>query len=159
MNERPLYPASDAELDRRWTAVRLAMEPPKGAPSGLRPSQTRPTMGAIHQRQEGPMSKITYEIVEHDGGWAYRVDGVYSEPFPPTTRPAEPRSVRRKSRSFPETRRASPMRTRKAAGTMSCRKAAIAPRPGSRAETSKPYCFRIASMRRSGTNQMSATAT
>jgi hypothetical protein len=28
------------------------------------------------------MSKITYEIVEHDGGWAYRVDGVYSETFP-----------------------------------------------------------------------------
>jgi len=28
------------------------------------------------------MSKITYEVVEHDGGWAYRVDGVYSEPFP-----------------------------------------------------------------------------
>jgi hypothetical protein len=28
------------------------------------------------------MSKVTYEIVEHDGGWAYRVDGVYSEAFP-----------------------------------------------------------------------------
>jgi hypothetical protein len=28
------------------------------------------------------MSKITYEIVQHDGGWAYRVDGTYSEPFP-----------------------------------------------------------------------------
>jgi hypothetical protein len=28
------------------------------------------------------MTKVTYEIVEHDGGWAYRVDGVYSEPFP-----------------------------------------------------------------------------
>ena len=28
------------------------------------------------------MSKIVYEIVEHDGGWAYRVDGVYSETFP-----------------------------------------------------------------------------
>jgi hypothetical protein len=27
------------------------------------------------------MAKITYEIVEHDGGWAYRVDGVYSETF------------------------------------------------------------------------------
>jgi hypothetical protein len=26
-------------------------------------------------------SKITYEVVEHDGGWAYRVDGVYSETF------------------------------------------------------------------------------
>jgi len=28
------------------------------------------------------MSRITYEIVEHDGGWAYRADGVYSETFP-----------------------------------------------------------------------------
>ena len=28
------------------------------------------------------MTKITYEIVEHDGGWAYRVNGVYSEAFP-----------------------------------------------------------------------------
>jgi hypothetical protein len=27
------------------------------------------------------MTKVTYEIVEHDGGWAYRVDGVYSETF------------------------------------------------------------------------------
>jgi hypothetical protein len=27
------------------------------------------------------MSKVTYEIVEHDGGWAYRVDNVYSETF------------------------------------------------------------------------------
>jgi hypothetical protein len=28
------------------------------------------------------MSKIVYEIVEHDGGWAYKADGVFSEPFP-----------------------------------------------------------------------------
>ena len=28
------------------------------------------------------MSKVTYEIVEHDGGWAYRMDGAYSETFP-----------------------------------------------------------------------------
>jgi hypothetical protein len=27
------------------------------------------------------MTKITYEIVEHDGGWAYRVDGAFSETF------------------------------------------------------------------------------
>ncbi|HUO11590.1 MAG TPA: DUF2188 domain-containing protein [Caulobacteraceae bacterium] len=27
------------------------------------------------------MTKITYHIVEHDGGWAYRLDGVYSETF------------------------------------------------------------------------------
>jgi hypothetical protein len=28
------------------------------------------------------MSEVTYEIVEHDGGWAYKVGSVYSEPFP-----------------------------------------------------------------------------
>ena len=28
------------------------------------------------------MDKLTYEVVEHDGGWAYRVDGVYSETYP-----------------------------------------------------------------------------
>jgi hypothetical protein len=28
------------------------------------------------------MPKIVYEIVKHDGGWAYRVDGVFSETFP-----------------------------------------------------------------------------
>ena len=28
------------------------------------------------------MTKITYEVVEHDGGWAYQVDGVFSETFP-----------------------------------------------------------------------------
>jgi hypothetical protein len=28
------------------------------------------------------MVRVTYEIVEHDGGWAYRADGVFSEPFP-----------------------------------------------------------------------------
>ena len=28
------------------------------------------------------MAKIHYKIVEHDGGWAYRLDGAYSETFP-----------------------------------------------------------------------------
>lgn len=28
------------------------------------------------------MSEIIYEVVEHDGGWAYRVNGVLSETFP-----------------------------------------------------------------------------
>ena len=27
------------------------------------------------------MTKVIYAIVEHDGGWAYRVDGTYSETF------------------------------------------------------------------------------
>jgi hypothetical protein len=28
------------------------------------------------------MTHIVYEIVEHDGGWTYRVGGVLSETFP-----------------------------------------------------------------------------
>ena len=27
------------------------------------------------------MAKIVYHIVQHDGGWAYQVDGAYSETF------------------------------------------------------------------------------
>jgi hypothetical protein len=27
------------------------------------------------------MSEVTYQIVEHDGGWAYKVGDVYSETF------------------------------------------------------------------------------
>jgi Uncharacterized protein conserved in bacteria (DUF2188) len=28
------------------------------------------------------MSHVTYQIVEHDGGWAYKVGDVFSESFP-----------------------------------------------------------------------------
>jgi hypothetical protein len=28
------------------------------------------------------MSHVTYEIVEHDGGWAYKVGATFSETFP-----------------------------------------------------------------------------
>ena len=28
------------------------------------------------------MVQITYRIVEHDGGWAYKLGGTYSETFP-----------------------------------------------------------------------------
>lgn len=28
------------------------------------------------------MTKVIYEVVEHDGGWAYKVGDVLSEPFP-----------------------------------------------------------------------------
>ncbi len=27
------------------------------------------------------MPKLHYKVVAHDGGWAYTLDGVYSEPF------------------------------------------------------------------------------
>jgi hypothetical protein len=28
------------------------------------------------------MAKIHYRVVPHDGGWAYKLDDVFSEPFP-----------------------------------------------------------------------------
>lgn len=28
------------------------------------------------------MTKIVYDIIEHDGGWAFRLDGTISETFP-----------------------------------------------------------------------------
>ena len=28
------------------------------------------------------MASVRYTVVEHDGGWAYRVGGIYSETFP-----------------------------------------------------------------------------
>ena len=28
------------------------------------------------------MTRVLYKIVQHDGGWAYSVDGVYSETYP-----------------------------------------------------------------------------
>jgi hypothetical protein len=28
------------------------------------------------------MAKIHYKVVQHDGGWAYQLNNVFSEPFP-----------------------------------------------------------------------------
>jgi hypothetical protein len=33
-------------------------------------------------KTEESMAKAHYEIVEHDGGWAYRMQGSFSETFP-----------------------------------------------------------------------------
>src|SRR5262249_37752018 len=37
---------------------------------------------ASSHSRERKMVKIIFEVVPHDGAWAYRVDGVYSETFP-----------------------------------------------------------------------------
>src|ERR1700742_5229674 len=41
-----------------------------------------PVAAPVRQKASSPMSHVTYKIVQHDGGWAYTVDGVFSEPFP-----------------------------------------------------------------------------
>ena len=50
------------------------------------------------------MSHVTYKIVEHDGGWAYTVDGVFSEPF--STHAAALAAARRAAASAAEIGRA-----------------------------------------------------
>ena len=87
------------------------------------------------------MTKITYEVVEHDGGWAYRVDGAFSETFPShdmARRAAE--TLQQKSKSSRERRRASRTRTKMVVGTTKCRQAMIDPKPTSRAEHVNQGC-------------------
>jgi Uncharacterized protein conserved in bacteria (DUF2188) len=36
----------------------------------------------VCDRKGGPMSHVTYRIVRHEDGWAYQVDGTFSEAFP-----------------------------------------------------------------------------
>ena len=42
------------------------------------------TVGAQQSksRECGPMVHVTYKIVRHEDGWAYTVNGVFSESFP-----------------------------------------------------------------------------
>jgi hypothetical protein len=40
-----------------------------------------PNLARIDRTLGDTMSKITYEIVRHDGGWAYKVDETFSESF------------------------------------------------------------------------------
>ena len=46
----------------------------------LRPLASQKSRHSIKIEQL-PTSDITYEIVQHDGGWAYKVNGVFSEAF------------------------------------------------------------------------------
>jgi len=39
------------------------------------------------------MTEVVYHVVEHDGGWAYRAEGSYSETYP--TREAAHRAAER----------------------------------------------------------------
>jgi hypothetical protein len=37
---------------------------------------------SARQKESSLLAPVIYKIVQHDGGWAYTVDGVFSEPFP-----------------------------------------------------------------------------
>jgi hypothetical protein len=64
-------------------ADRLAIDPDRAALTHLGKIIDKSiARGFLNSCRERYMTKITYEIVKHDGGWAYRVEGVFSEPFP-----------------------------------------------------------------------------
>jgi hypothetical protein len=50
------------------------------------------------------MNKITYKVLKHDGGWAYEVNGTYSESFPT-------REVARKAAKLAASEQATPGET------------------------------------------------
>src|SRR3984885_15684961 len=52
----------------------------------------RYVLNELRRFLEDGMSKITYKVVKHDGGWAYEANGTYSEPFP--TREAARKAAR-----------------------------------------------------------------
>ena len=85
------------------------------------------------------MTHVTYEIVEHDGGWAYKLGDVFSEAVPDPRRGgrrgagSSPRSSARPAR-----RRRSNTRTRRANGTRSARAATTARRSTSRRSARAP---------------------
>jgi len=80
------------------------------------------------------MTRIVYEVVEHDGGWAYRVNGCSPKPSRPMTWPTVLRNAQRMSKSSLETRRASRTKIRMVVGTTKRRQAVIDPRPTSKVE-------------------------
>jgi hypothetical protein len=58
--------------DRRETARWSASAWPVGRPA----RQSKPQRGRV-----STMSHVTYTVVEHDGGWAYKAGDVFSETF------------------------------------------------------------------------------
>src|SRR3954468_6862150 len=80
------------------------------------------------------MTKVSYKIIEHDGGWAYKVGDVFSETFP--SHDEAHRAAERAAREqvVPGEATSISWRTRTVAGTTDSLLAAIGPRRTSWAE-------------------------
>ena len=75
------------------------------------------------------MAHITYKIVEHDGGWAYKLGDVFSETFPNRGAAVNAaHQVANSSSGRRERRMRSNTRTRTEPGTRNSREAATARR-------------------------------
>ena len=75
------------QAGRRHTFVAASSRSPKDIEnSRYNTCRTPEEVETVFQKppsgKRSDIAKVTYEVVEHDGGWAYRVDGVFSEAFP-----------------------------------------------------------------------------
>ena len=80
------------------------------------------------------MTKVVYEVVEHDGGWAYRVNGVFSETFPSHDLAHSAAERAAKEQVVPGDPTGISYEDRMVVGTTKRRQVVIDPRPTSRAE-------------------------
>ena len=81
------------------------------------------------------MSHVTYKVVEHDGGWAYKVGDVFSETFP-THEAAHAAAARAaQEQRAPGTADRSNTRTVRANGMKNRRAATIGRTPRSKTRT------------------------
>ncbi len=73
------------------------------------------------------MSHVTYTVVEHDGGWAYKLGDVFSETFASKDPRTPPPPERPANRELPARAPRSNTKTAPEIGTMNTPKGAIAP--------------------------------
>ena len=90
------------------------------------------------------MHDIVYEIVQHDGGWAYKVNGVFSEPFPTHAEALAAAQVAAAEQEIPGQGKPSNTRMTKGSGTRKPPAVKIAHTPQSRMriERSQPRAAR-----------------
>ncbi len=72
------------------------------------------------------MSEVTYRIVEHDGGYAYKVGDVFSETYPSHDEALQAAQAAAAEQQVPGSTRASATRTARATGTTRPRRATTA---------------------------------
>src|ERR1700691_2810537 len=87
---------ADRLADRMLSSRHLARHIAAAAESASPCDTGSPGASPQRANRSARMGKITYEIVRHDGGWAYRVDETFSETFPPhdSARKAAERAAR-----------------------------------------------------------------
>ena len=75
------------------------------------------------------MARIHYRIVTHDGGWAYKLNDVFSEPFPSKSAALAAAKKSPPSNTSPAILPTSSIRMKPAHGILNCPKGTIGRKP------------------------------